>query len=531
MSNRRDLAWGTLSLAVILTVVLEAAYVARPFAHILRKDGSSFVEMSDDGKTQIVVADYRNEGGRLVADRRIYDESGTFLASEEKVIEHGKPHEWRRAASPFWYTHWQHPYTQLGHVLDADSKRGDWADDLLRRLQETQGVVGPGQRVVADSPGHSATVTLVHGGRFAWSFDDGRFVCRDTKDGDSVVAGFGPDGWRAGPDGARGERFVRERIEPALAIPKYGGGALQAPFVLVDADRRAVHFVSLDFTPPDKNQVVRFVADPAKEPLQLTVKTVAVSGPDGEAPAPVPSVARQEWPQFNEFVWRNGARGVVGVPVRAGSEIVGVSENGIVRRAAVDAEEAEFRTNGSERVLVSALPPVNGTSPRMRMRVWKDDGTWLFAEISVPPITATSKCGLALDGFATMLRPPVLNAASFAGPAVRDWDDAFTRWTSDPLVAGGWGGGWFAASLAVAALCAWLAWRHASVRRPERALAWTIAAAALGPAGYVWMRVMVPKSHAERCACGRMRGVGVSKCAACAAAWPSPVATGIEVFA
>ena len=149
----------------------------------------------------------------------------------------------------------------------------------------------------------------------------------------------------------------------------------------------------------------------------------------------------------------------------------------------------------------------------------------------MPSVTAEAKWGLGLEGFATLLRPPLLNIGSFAGPRVADWDDSHTRWLTDPIIAGGYGGGWLAGSLGIAAVCAWLARRSALVRCPDRVALWTIAGATLGPAGLVWMRIVVAKSHVTACSCGRRRAVHVASCPSCSAAWPAPARTGIEVFA
>jgi len=167
----------------------------------------------------------------------------------------------------------------------------------------------------------------------------------------------------------------------------------------------------------------------------------------------------------------------------------------------------------------------------VRIRWWRDDGTLTRVDANVPPITVQAKCGVALAGIATLVRPPFANVASYAGPRVADWDDSFTRWFTDPLVAGGWGGGWLTGSLVVALVCGWLARRAAVVRAPGRVLLWTIAGAVLGVAGLVWMRLVVPRSHVAVCACGRRRAVHVASCPSCAAAWPAPARTGIEVLA
>ena len=73
----------------------------------------------------------------------------------------------------------------------------------------------------------------------------------------------------------------------------------------------------------------------------------------------------------------------------------------------------------------------------------------------------------------TLLRPPLLNAASFAGPRVANYADYFGRFFTDGVIAGGDGAGWLAGSLGVGAICAALVRRQALRRAPHRATRWT----------------------------------------------------------
>ncbi len=526
----KRLSWRILSLALALFVTLEVAYWLRPWGHILRSGGSPYVELEDDGTPVLVVADHEFEGGVMTAVRRIHDESGTFVRTERKRLEPGRS-PWNPAAAPFWGTHWQHPLTRLGHVLPRPGEALDWADALARQMDASQsGLVGLSRDARLDKQAELGKWWSP----LRWTFEDGRFVCRDIRDG-RVAAGLGPDGWREGADAASGERFDRASVTLGLAINTWNVSGAAPPAVLVDAARRAVHFVKFDLHVPDAKGVLQLRVDRAREPIRLSVKSIPVAGPAGEAPALVPSIARGEWTQFyaQSFHSKGGSTEFPAVPIAAGTEIVEVGEDGIVRRDLFDPEETGLLSSGSDRFLSSVLPPVGGTVPRIRVRWWRDDGTLVRRDVSVPSVTLEARSGLALEGIATLLRPPFANAASFAGPRVADWEDSFSRWLLDPLIAGGDGGGWLAGSLIVAALCAFVAHRTARLRlgSSPAVWAWTAAGAALGVAALVWMRLVLPRSHVASCACGRRRAVLVPDCPACSSKWPAPSATGIEVFA
>jgi hypothetical protein len=526
----KRLSWRILSFALVVFVTLETAYWLRPWAHMLRSGGSPYVELEDDGTPVLVVADHEFEGGVMTAVRRIHDESGAFVRSERKRLGAG----WTAStfvAAPFWGTHWQHPLTRLGHVLPRPGEGLDWADAVARQLDASQsGLVGLSRDARLSQQGTQGRWWSP----FAWTFEDGRFVCHDIRDG-RVSAGLGPDGWREGADAAVGERFDRARVALALAMTTMNMGGPQPPAVLVDAERRVVHFVKFDLHVPDAKGVLQMRVDRAHEPIRLSVKSVPVAGPAGEAPAPMPSIARGEWTQFyaQSFQSKGGTAELPAVPVAAGTDLVEVREDGIVRRDRLDPEETGLLSSGSDRFLCSVLAPVGGTVPRIRVRWWRDDGTLVRRDVSVPSVTLEARSGLALQGLATLLRPPLANAASFAGPRVADWEDSFSRWLLDPLVAGGDGGGWLAGSLVVAALCAVLAHRTARLRlgSSPAVWAWAAAGAALGVAALVWMRLVLPRSHVAACACGRRRAVHLPKCPGCAADWPAPAPNGVEVFA
>jgi len=200
-------------------------------------------------------------------------------------------------------------------------------------------------------------------------------------------------------------------------------------------------------------------------------------------------------------------------------------------------DEAEIRETQSRMkewpVAASLLRPIDAGRPWTRVRRWNHDGAPFVRDVRAPVVGVGQTVAETLGHVLSLVRPPALTVASFVLPGSRDLDDYFTRWLLDPDVAGGAEIGWFAASLAVAALCGALARRQALRRTPAArdVLFWAIVGAAFGFVGLVLVAILMPKSHVAACACGRRRAVHVETCPNCAARWPSPAATGVEVFA
>lgn len=351
----------------------------------------------------------------------------------------------------------------------------------------------------------------------AWTYERGRFVCRDVRDG-SVKAGVGPDGWTEGALGTEGESFAPSTYAPAPART-WGadGGSFSAP--LLEPQKRRIHFL---------RAVNRYgTKDALAAPMRVHVSTVTVE-PIGGPELRAASDDRSAW------LWWSLTRhdpDAMAVLLRSGDELVAVRPAGVAWRVALGPEERDAILAHEGSHVGSVLAPVGGPVARLRVRRILDDGRAVSADADALPVTTAGRVSASLVGVVAALRPPLLAAASFAAPPAADYADYHARWFRDGVIAGGAGTPWLALSVAIGAGCAIWARRQARLRAPGRVAQWTALGLAAGVLVLPWMRLAMPRSHVAACACGRRRAVHVALCPSCAAAWPAPAPTGLEVFA
>ncbi|MCE9634936.1 MAG: hypothetical protein K8T90_04455 [Planctomycetes bacterium] len=353
-----------------------------------------------------------------------------------------------------------------------------------------------------------------------WRSDDGRMVLRgpDRK----VMGGFGPDGWVAGPDGVGGERFIQPFSVGLHWTMPSGAADGRTTMLVVDSKLREAFFVRSVMSEAGKPQ-------PATKPDWISVSRLPL---DGDGPIrPLSAYAAGSSP----------------FAVLVGDEIVTFTVDGRVRsRAPAEPDAAPLATFGGAwpvaprgpdaigPIVVATTPaPVSVIGARMRFRVFDTDKPPVVTDVDLSPVTGAEHAMAWGRRLLAIVRPPVLSAASFATAAPANYEAMFSTWLTDPLYAGGSETLTLAICLLLGAACAVRARRQARLRVPAAGAVrfWTASAFLLGPVGLVWMRIVIPKQALMPCACGASRAVSVETCSACAASWPTPKPTGIEVFA
>ncbi len=510
-----------LTFVVALVAAMELLHWVQPFAVEERLSEAPWLVVGADGEAWFRRMELRSvpASSRLVRFALDYDEEGRLLrerpavASEEIIATPSLASQWRR---------WT-PATQFGGQVAG----------RFRRTNPSHGWSGPDSlnyviadlyseqaRAWTDSRGWSRRA--LKDGHLQWKYEGGRFACIDLRS-HSIVASFGPDGWSEGPIRPDAVRFSGEAAIVALR------GAGRWDWALVDATRREIDFIGFD----------NLTELEPEKPLHVRVSAVPVAGSGGEAPQAVTGLSDE----LSVFGRQSADADDLAVAfVRAGNDLVSVRADGVIHRTEFEFDEAEFgcvlqpqsdESRFHDYVGTAILKPLDPARPHVRIYRCAEDGAFAVRDLRTPLVVGVSAAGEVFGGLLTLFRPPVLTTASFVLPGPSTLNDYGTRRLLDPDVAGGANVGWFVASLAVAALCGALARRQARLRAPAArdVLFWTVVGAALGVVGLLLMAVLLPKSHVVACACGRRRAVHVETCPTCAARWPAPEPTGIEVFA
>jgi hypothetical protein len=376
----------------------------------------------------------------------------------------------------------------------------------------------------------------------AWSLEEGRIIRRDQalsgratwhivngvavrRDPDtSVLGGFGPDGWRDGPEGVRGERFENPWIVGSFwdrPPTKKDGGAMT--LVLADSALRSAFFIRSE------------------------MPTAAESG--GAAPTGPAKITVSRTPLGGEGDVRplqayEGVQGTIAVGVGPEIVVLGV-EGGVLGRVRTEAGEAALASfggawpmayrapDGKPPVAVATLPePVRVIGAHARFRIFGATGDPVVADAVLEPVNGGEHAIAWLRRSVAILRPPVLSLASFLAPAPANYEAMFSAWLLDPLYGGGNEVATLVLCLGLGAVCAVAARRRARIHRPapRDVLLWTAAGALLGPVGLAWMRLVVPREAVRACGCGAHRAVSVETCGGCGTPWPAPARTGVEVM-
>jgi hypothetical protein len=348
-----------------------------------------------------------------------------------------------------------------------------------------------------------------------WRFDGSRFLCHDRMG--NVVAGFGPDGYVRGPDAVEGRRFdARRRDRPA-----------ELTWVWI---RKGV-FQYIDRS--SGNVLVFTIAEgPSEEPLEVTVATRPLDAPVKEELS-LDSVPFQRFALGSQVVWLD-RRGDVVLRVDLEAEEHYVSSWPLVRWewAKVGSNTRREPREIKACAVVTRLGPVHPVSERLRVRVLRKGEPMVVQEVAIGPETLREHLCLVLQGTTGLIRPFPLALASFLAAPPQDWDELYSLFWVDPFFSGGVSGVWLLLSVALAAVCGWLARWQARLRcATERAVRfWTVAGVVLGPVGLLWMGFVVGRVLVEPVGTGR-RAVNLERSPAVTEPWPEPLPTGTEVHA
>ncbi len=364
-------------------------------------------------------------------------------------------------------------------------------------------------------------------------YREGRFMVLEPRDGKAEleIGSIGPDGWVEGPRGVDAPRFSPESfVAPRHHAWSVANGLTAGQWrTIVDVvSGRVVRIEMSDSGGEDEDED----GDPSAEELvRPTFDVVITRLPPGGS-----GVLRLE-PSVRNFASVRGRTGeswnaLDAIALRDDSRLLVVNPKvGDVAAYPLEADEALGMWH--------PMPVPEAPTYFVRRPPFVDD-VWHLHMRARPAgaeqFTTTEfvlqadrpyehLLSTALGGY-SLLRPPALNAVSFATPAPRTWEELETRWWRDGVVAGGHGALWFVLSLAIAVLCG-LHNRYHVARRtadPRAPLAWGIVGALLGPMGVLWMEMCVRRSALRSAPDGRKLAVHV------AADWPAPAPTGREVL-
>ncbi len=355
------------------------------------------------------------------------------------------------------------------------------------------------------------------GGHARLEYSDGWLavaILDDTStDGRRDVGRIGPDGFVTGEPIADGERFSDQTF--LVDVPDHASTDDGARFVFVDPVRRAVTYITRveSATPAD----VAF--DVVDRPLPRDTKGT-ISGLDG-----VRNPIFLQW-----YVAQS--RDLLTLLV--GEELL-VLEDGRSQaawtRMSLPREESLWYMHlpvlPEAPVIATALAPYRDIEAHLRIRARPIGAAeTITTDFVLEPREPLEYGAAACLGAVTILRPPVLNVASFIADPAQSWEELDSRWWLDGIIAGGMGLPWLLASLVVGALSALRNRRQALLRCVDRSEvhAWTAVGLALGPIGVAWMEMLVRKSAIRTAPGGRELAVHVPT------DWPAPKKTGREVL-
>ncbi len=355
-----------------------------------------------------------------------------------------------------------------------------------------------------------------------WRVEENRLVCRETASG-RAVAGLGPDGYARGERADEGERFGQIALGPFFATTRAFTRADQVPLFLFDRDARKIHVISV------KEEAS--VPSDSVEPVALAIETRPLHpfqpGKGETATWPYASVVDRHVLVFFE----DGS--VIADIEMEPNERAATILNALAVRSEADGgyyisfSERRRRQSNAAVGMQTALYPQPPDGERRRLRLFRPGQPAIVHDVVLAPTRAGEVFLANLTASLALLRPPPLVVASALSPlpSVRRW------WWREPWLAGGSYPGWLVLSLALAAFLAWRARRAARERcATVRAVRfWTAAVFLLGPLGFLWMRLVLPRVPVESVG-GARRAVNLDASPATSEPWPDPEPQGIEVF-
>jgi len=259
----------------------------------------------------------------------------------------------------------------------------------------------------------------------------------------------------------------------------------------------------------------------------LVVRAVRPRGGDNEVDVREIALPAGDVVLYDVDFWQQAESVVLGVGERllvydlATGDLLLDAERSLAERP-LRHVRAGVRRDPPRVLLASRVAGFDPTRHGLRIRIVGPDGARVH-DLTLEPESAAERAIAFLGGSIAVLRPPLLNVASFAAPAAES-RDAYYAWWLDVWFRGRKRAGWLLASVAVGLLCAWRARVQARVRLARGGRAWVALALLLGPLGLLWMRIFVPWVHVEEVA-GERRAVNLD------APWPEPEPTGREILA
>jgi len=355
-----------------------------------------------------------------------------------------------------------------------------------------------------------------------WQAEEGRLVCRETASG-RVLAGIGPDGYARGESAAQGESFVA--IGPSITLGTYMPDGPWPGFALLEGDRRIVALLAPAVPPAES------VPADSVEPLELAVETRPIHPDAGAAWTEPPWIARTD----DEVLILLTDGSLVGrIRLDAGEDVITTAGDRQSRGhylAAAHGSRLPAPPPPDFVGISTSLMPSRPATKRIRMRLYRPGLPMVQREVVLEPTRPSEIIPADFAAALTLLRPFPLNAAASLSPLPRDSAASLRWWWRDPWLADGSYPGWLTLSLALAAFLAWRARKSARERcaTVREARLWTTAVFLLGPIGFLWMRLVLPRVPVEPLGNAR-RAVDLDASPSADAPWPEPRPEGIEVF-
>ena len=349
-----------------------------------------------------------------------------------------------------------------------------------------------------------------------WRVENDRLVCREVATR-RVLAGLGPDGYATGEKADAGERFGPIAAGP-LSTRK---AADRWEWVFLDWDNRRILAVSM----PGEQAAEGSLAAESTEPVALKLEVRPLHALAGAAPTDRMPFCAITGGRALAFLGDGSV--IAEIELEPGEQVLSTT-GGLLVRADVTPDYfgglPSSRLNGFG--IETAFFLTHPADQRRRLRSYWPGQPEVVRDIFLTP-TRPSEVFLAnLAAAPALLRPLPLVLASAVSPlGTGRW------WWRDPWLAGGSYVGWLLASLAFAAFLAWRARRAARERcaTVREVRFWTTAVFLLGPLGFLWMKLVLPRVPVEAVG-GAWRAVHLDASPSTAAPWPDPKPLGIEVF-
>ncbi len=509
---------------LLVVATLETALWIRPMAHVIQPE--LYPRMAVSETYELVLHEYLDHPKpKGVTWVRVYDVDRNEIAygrmnAKESVLP---PIAARVSVTQEPFEH--SPYS----TFDGDLEHG-----IERRLFPRSWTQSLAWALTSADPRRSQ-----HSVDLEWNVEDGRLVARRRMDRELVEV-LGPEGAFAGDARDRAGRWDFETVHVVTNTSIRGWIRLddEGRVALVDPGRRRVTFIQLVAPEPEtpkKDEAPEEDEQPKKD-IEIVAPLATVTHVDLPGTGPIsalPAIGWRGWVGARHDRLRE--RDVsVPLPVRVGDDVFAIdATDGVVGTVSIPVDRGELTGSHDGLGFTSMDSPARAVGVHMQFHLVDEDGVDRTVTIDLDPVRWQEWIGAALVTLPTVLRPPLLNVVSAAAPPPPNRRAMFHRWWLDAVIAGGGGLGALAVSLLLAVVSAWRCRRRARLLcgKGRPVFVWTVWGAMLGPIALLWQRAALPTTHVEACTCGERRSVTVDVCDGCGAGWPTPGATGCEVFA